>query len=453
MTLTGAFPSRSSLAFVVLIAATTVGRAETPVATSPNIVVILADDLGWADVGWHAPEIATPHLDALASAGVRLEANYVFPTCSPTRTALLTGRNPSRFGILGPISGRSEQAVPTETVTLADVLASRGYDASIVGKWHLGLRPQVGPRQFGFASTYGYLHGQIDPHTHRYKNGDRSWHRDDQFIEETGHATDLIAAEAIRRIESARKTTPFFLYVAFSVPHTPLAEEERWRKPYEGKIHESSRLLYAAPVTHMDDAVGRVVAALERTGQRENTLIVFSSDNGGPRQGEEGNQYDGRYGAFPVLADNKPLRGWKGEVYEGGIRVPAFVNWPKTLTPRVVTAATSVLDWLPTLAKRAGAVVDPRWKVEGVDVWPLLVGDAPQPDAVRTLYWRTARASALRQGKWKLVVTRGQDRRVGQAALFNLADDPNETTDLAQRLPNRVAALQEALRAQEALDH
>lgn len=450
MKIAGVFRSRTFLIFAGLIAVTTRARSETPPATPPNIVVILADDLGWADVGWHAPEIATPHLDALANGGVRLEGNYVFPTCSPTRTALLTGRNPSRFGILGPISGRSEQAVPTETVTLADILAARGYDTAIAGKWHLGLRPEVGPRQFGFGSSYGYLHGQIDPNTHRYKNGDRTWHRNDQFIDETGHATDLIAAEAVRRIEAARKAHPFFLYVAFSVPHTPLAEDARWRKPYEGKIQDPSRLLYAAAVSHMDDAIGRIVDALDRTGQREQTLIVFSSDNGGQLKGEEGNQYEGRYEAFPVLGDNKPLRGWKGELFEGGIRVPAFANWPKTLAPRVVTATTSVLDWLPTLAIRSGAVVEPKWKTEGVDIWPLLVGESPRTG--RTLYWKTARASALRQGDWKLIVTRGQDRQPGQKLLFNLAEDPNETTDLASRQPDRVASLLKALHDQEGLD-
>jgi arylsulfatase A-like enzyme len=436
-------------AFLAL-AFTTFARADGPSPRLPNILFIVADDLGWADVGWHDKEISTPNLDALASTGVRLENHYVFPTCSPTRTALLTSRNPSRFGILGPIGGRSTLAVPTDTLSLADVLGSRGYTTALAGKWHLGLRPEVGPRQFGFASTYGYLHGQIDPYTHRYKNGDTTWHRNDQFQDEKGHATDLLAAEAIRRIERDRGSSPFFLFLAFSVPHTPLAEDERWRKPYEKTITESSRRLYAAAVTHMDDAIGQVIAALERTGQRDNTLIVFTSDNGGPRKGESEDNYEGRYGALPVLANNKPLRGWKGSVFEGGIRVPAFVNWRGKLTPRVVTAPISALDWLPTLATLTGASADPRARWEGTDVWPLIAGSSTT--APRALYWKTAKASAIREADWKLIVTSGPDANSASPSLFNLADDPYETTDLAGRQPGQVARLRKLLEEQQALD-
>ncbi len=425
-------------------------RGDHPPSRRPNILLIVADDLGWADVGWHGEEIETPNLDALAASGVRLEGHYVFPTCSPTRTALLTGRNPSRFGILGPISGRSELAVPKGTLTLADALAARGYATALCGKWHLGLRPEVGPRQFGFASTYGYLHGQIDPYTHRYKNGDVSWHRNDHFQEERGHATDLIAAEAIRRIEAGRDgASPFLIEVAFSVPHAPIAEEERWQKPYATKIAEPSRRLYAAAVTHMDAAIGQVVAALERTGQRDDTLILFTSDNGGPSKGESEKNYEGRYGPLPVLANNKPLRGWKGEVFEGGIRVPAFLNWRGTLSARVVNAPISVLDWAPTLTRLAGAPVDARAGWEGIDVWPQLV--AMGPSAPRTLYWKTAQASAIREGDWKLVVSSAKNTKESHL-LFDLARDPYEAKNLANQEPERVAHLRELLRRQQALD-
>jgi arylsulfatase A-like enzyme len=424
--------------------------ADGPPSGQPNILFIVADDQGWADVGWHNREVQTPNLDALAASGVKLENHYVFPTCSPTRAALLTGRNPSRFGILGPIAGRSELAVPTETLSLADVLTSRGYTTSLVGKWHLGLRRDVGPRQFGFASTYGYFHGQIDPHTHRYKNGDKTWHRDDEFIEENGHATDLLAAEAVRRIEAARGPAPFFLFLSFSVPHTPLAEDARWLKLYEGKVAEASRARYLAAVTHMDDAIGRVVAALERTGQRPKTLIVFTSDNGGPRKSEDERNYDGRYGMQPALASNKPLRGWKGEVFEGGIRVPALASWPGVLAPRVVTAPISALDWLPTLARLAGASPDPKARWEGTDIWPQLVESAPT--ASRTLYWKTATTSAVRVGDWKLIALTTPKIGEAKASLFNLAEDPFETTDRAADQPNRVKQLQAALKQQQQLD-
>jgi arylsulfatase A-like enzyme len=417
----------------------------------PNIVLIVADDLGWNDVGYHGSEIRTPNIDALAGSGVKLEHHYVWPTCSPTRAALLTGRNPSRFDILGPIGGRSEQTLPKGTVTLADILKGQGYATAITGKWHLGLRPEVGPRQFGFDSSYGYLHGQVDPYTHRYKNGDQTWHEDDRFRDEEGHATDLIAAAAVRRIETAG-ASPFFLYVTFSVPHMPLKEEAEWTRPYEaegpGRIADPSRRLFAAAVTHMDAAIGRIVAAIDRTGRRDKTLIVFTSDNGGQENMPSSAEYEGRYDAFPVLGNNLPLRGWKGEGYEGGIRVPAFANWPGTLAPRTVDAAVSALDWLPTLAALTGARAKPESRWEGIDVWPLLTGAATTtPD--RVLYWKTPRDFALREGDWKLI----EPRRKGNATqLFNLADDPLEKNDLAPAQPERVTRLRDRLRQEQDLD-
>jgi arylsulfatase B len=421
-------------------------RAADPSSRSPNIVLIVADDLGWHDVGFHGSEIQTPNLDRLAGSGVQLDRHYVWPTCSPTRTALLTGRNPSRFGVLGPIADRSLQAVPTETGTLADVLNGRGYSTAIAGKWHLGLRQEVGPRKYGFKSTYGYLHGQIEPLTHLYKNGDRTWHRDDVFIDEPGHVTDLLADEATRWIEASHPG-PFFLYLTFSVPHVPLVEEDRWIEPYEGRIAEPSRRKFAASVTHMDAAIGRVVRAIEHAGLREKTLIVFTSDNGGQKDHASETDYGGKPGAYKVLGDNRPLRGWKGELYEGAIRVPAFAYWPGTLEPRVVSAPISALDWLPTFASLVGATGDRNSKWEGVDVWPLLTGTAPAP--ARRLYWKTGKELALREGDWKLIVS-NRDR--GKAQLFNLANDPNEATDLASLQPQRVAQLLEQLAREQTLD-
>jgi arylsulfatase A-like enzyme len=421
------------------------GGAE-PAPRAPNVILIVADDLGWNDVGYHGSEVRTPNLDRLAETGVRLEHHYVFPTCSPTRAALLTGRNPSRFGILGPIDGRSEQALPPGTVTLAGVLRSRGYATAMIGKWHLGLRPHVGPRRYGFDASYGYLHGQVDPDTHLYKNGDRTWHRNEEFVDEPGHPTDLLAAAAVRWIETPR-TVPFFLDLAFSVPHTPLLEETRWTSPYEGRIAEPSRRLFAAAVTHMDDAIGRVVAALDRTGQRGQTLIVFTSDNGGQKDYSPRTDYGGRYGPYKALGENRPLRGWKGGLYEGGVRVPAFANWPGRLTPRVLTSTVSALDWPATLATLAGARIDPLWRWEGIDLWPALNGAAvPSP---RRLYWKTDRESAVREGDLKLIVPR---REGGVAEFYDLADDPGESKDLATPQPDRVARLTRSLHEEQALD-
>ncbi len=198
----------SLFAAVLSVLASAPASAEEP-KSPPNFLFVIADDLGYGDVGYHDSDIKTPYLDKLAQAGVRLERHYVYPTCSPTRAGLLTGRNPSRFGVHGPIADRSEQTLPKDTVTLARALKSRGYVTALFGKWHLGLKPEVGPRQYGFDQTYGYLHGQIDQYTHRYKNGDRSWHRNDAFVDEKGHATDLIADETVKFLNTERKA-PFF---------------------------------------------------------------------------------------------------------------------------------------------------------------------------------------------------------------------------------------------------
>lgn len=413
-------------------------------AGRPNIVFIIADDLGWADVGWHKREIVTPNLDALAAGGVRLESHYVCPTCSPTRAALLAGRSPSRFGILEPIADRSTLALPPDTTTLAGVLKSRGYRTALVGKWHLGLRPEVGPRRYGFERSYGYFHGQLDQFSHRYKNGDRTWHRDDAFVDEQGHATDLIAAEAIRYLHEDRKQ-PFFLQVAFSVPHHPLQEEARWLGPYERAIADPSRRLYAASVTHMDDAIGRIVETLRTTGHLRDTLILFTSDNGGQRDYQSRTDYGGKHGPYPTLGDNRPLRGWKGELYEGGVRVPAFACWEGKFGPAVISQTTSYLDVFPTLAGLAGAQIDPRRRLEGRDIGPLLKG-ADIPASPPTLYWNTGNQAAVLHGGWKLIVTR---RGPGAVELFDLTADPAEANDLSGERPGRVEDLRAILTEQE----
>jgi arylsulfatase B len=413
----------------------------------PNVLLVIADDLGWRDVGWHDSEIRTPHLDRLAKNGVRLERHYVCPTCSPTRAGLLTGRNPSRFAIHGPIGDRSTQALPKDAMTLARILKSRGYATALVGKWHLGLRPEVGPRQYGFDHTYGYLHGQIDQYTHHYKNGDRSWHRDDAFVDEEGHATDLLADEAVRFLQAPRKE-PFLLWVAFSVPHYPVQEDDKWLAPYKDSIKDPSRRLYAASVAHVDAAIGRIAEVLEKSGQAKNTLFLFTSDNGGQKDHASKTDYGGKHGPYPTLGDNRPLRGWKTEMYEGGIRVPAFVSWPGRLEPAEVRQTVSYLDWVPTIARLAGAEPQAEWKLEGRDVWPLLAGKGEPPPA-RVLYWNDGRTAAVLSGDWKLIVSRRQPEKT---ELYNLADDPAEKTNLAEVNPRKVEKLRKVLAEEQKLD-
>jgi arylsulfatase A-like enzyme len=411
-------------------------RAEPP---APNIMILIADDLGWRDVGYHGSEIRTPHLDRLARAGVRLDRHYVYPTCSPTRAGILTGRNPARFDIHGPIADRSKQALPTDAPTLAKVLKGRGYATALMGKWHLGLRPEVGPRRYGFERSYGYLHGQLDQYTHRYKNGDRTWHRDDEFIDEKGHATDLIADEAIRFIQ-AKRDGPFFLWVAFSVPHHPVQEEAKWTEPYAKTIADPSRRLYAASVTHMDDAIGRIVEAMKKAGQIANTVIHFTSDNGGQRDYRSKTEYGGNHGPYPTLGDNRPLRGWKGELYEGGIRVPAFISW-RDFRPAAVESTTSYLDIFPTLTDMAAVRIDPAWHLDGRNFRPFLSGREKAPPAT-TLWWNTGRQTGILQGDWKLILTRGKKER---AELYNLVDDPAEKKDVAGEKTGQVEALRKVL--------
>lgn len=416
----------------------------------PNVIVIISDDQGWRDMGYNGSEILTPNLDRLAKTGVRLDSNYVCPTCSPTRIALLAGRNPSRYGVLGPIGGRSKQSLPLGTPTIASVLKKAGYYTAISGKWHLGLRPEVGPRQYGFDSTYGYLHGQVDPYTHIYKNGDATWHRQDKLITEKGHATDLLTAEAIRVIER-KSDQPFFLYVAYSVPHYPLQEPAKWTSLYDGKIDDPDRKLFAASLTHMDDGIGKIVAALDRTGKRKNTLFIYTSDNGGQKSwSAPKTEYSGRFRPNKTLGDNRPLRGWKGDLHEGGIRVPAFVNWPGTLKSTVIPETVSALDWFPTIAKFCDVRVDANWKLEGIDIGPTLREEPRKRTAQRILYWKTGRQWAVRVGGFKLIAT-----KAGKAInlqLFDVKSDPNEKNDLAGKQPDRVKSLQAELRRQQSLD-
>lgn len=402
----------------------------------PNIVFILSDDQGWADIGYHDSDIQTPNLDRLAAGGVRLNEHYVYPTCSPSRVALLSGRFPSRFGVLAPLGATTH--MQGEDARLPWGLKKLGYSTHISGKWHIGETEVHRPLRYGFDTSYGYLRGQIDPYTHRYKFGNHvTWHRNDQFIEERGHVTDLIAEEAIRIIESAGQK-PFFLYVAHHSPHFPLNEPPQWIAPYEETIEDIWRRHFAAAVTHLDDSVGRIVEALERTGLRENTLIVFSSDNGGQQSwNAPDREYNGRYAAHKTLGNNHPLRGWKGDLYEGGIRVPAFVNWPGHVPAGgIMESPTHVVDWLPTLIRVAGGEPSQEKKSEGIDLWSALLGESQAlPD--RTLYWKTPAASAVRQGDWKLIYY-PRDKRT---ELFNLNKDPYEKEDLSGKETGRVEAL------------
>lgn len=415
----------------------------------PNILFIVADDLGWSDVGWHGGFGKTPNLDRLVRSGIELDRHYVQPVCTPTRTALMSGRYPGRFGphVLAPSNLR---AMPLGTVTLASELKSLGYETCQAGKWHLGSRPEWGPNQYGFDHSYGTLTGAADPWTHKYRQGpyEDTWHRDGKRFDEVGNATELVAAEAVGRIERMRR--PWFTYVAFHAVHTPVDAPDEYKRLYEGiqfdddPAKHDSRLRMAAEVAQLDAKVGEFVAALERTGQRENTLIVFTSDNGGIESLK--NAYVGDVADSPLNSENDPLRGQKNTLYEGGVRVCAFANWPGKLSARKHTAPMHIVDWFPTIAALTGYVPSRNLEWDGNNRWPELTGTEAGDDQ-RPIYIAMKNGRALIRGDWKLIV-RGQR----PPELFNLRSDPYEARDLVGLEGKHLSDMQKLLRKQQTKD-
>lgn len=434
-------------------------------APAPNILLFLIDDLGWGDVGFHGGVNRTPVIDRLAKSGVELAQHYVCPQCSPTRLSLLTGRYSSRFGVN---AATNDPAMPLGTPTLASALKSCGYQTALTGKWHLGSDFSHGPNHYGFDHSYGNMTGACHPWDHTYRAGtfERTWHRNGTRIDEKGHATDLIAGEAVRWLEE-RRDRPWFLYVPFTAVHLPVDAPRPWIDLYKDvpfdkdPVLDESKRRYAAMVSQMDDAVGKIVAAVDRQGRLENTMVVFFSDNGSFTL-KEGS--GGEYGGNPPLisyatGSNGPLRGEKSTTYEGGIRVPAFVYWKGRLSRRNVTAPTSVVDWMPTLMSAAGCkpTIDLRW--DGFDMLRLLTGEVTRPEA-RTIYTRYEDGmNALRDGDWKLVtlgtsawargLMSGDDR---SPQLFNIAEDPVEANNLARVRPDILSQLGRKLADEMALD-
>jgi arylsulfatase A-like enzyme len=403
-------------------------------ADAPNIVVIMADDLGYGDVGWNGGPYKTPNLDRLAKASVRLEQHYSLPVCSPTRCSLLSGRFNSRFGCTNPTNAR---VFPFGTTTIATALKSAGYETALVGKWHLGSKPEWGPQKYGFDHSYGSLAGGVTSYSHVYKTGEfaQTWHRNGKLIEEKGHVTDLLTREAVGFIEKKR-SGPFFLYVPYTAVHLPIDEPKEWLDLYAKEADLGVRQ-YGACISHLDDGVGKILAGLDRAGVRDNTIVLFLSDNGGST-GTQNNdtKYAGTHPSFKIPARNGPLRGKKGTVYEGGIRTPAILSWPGKLKPRDERSPIHVADWFPTLAGVAGYRPKGDLKWDGSDRWAILSGAAkPKP---RTLYWLGpgGNSLALRQGD--LVLIRQRNR---PDELYDLAADPGQKRDLAAKRPDAVKEL------------
>ncbi|NBN95164.1 MAG: arylsulfatase [Verrucomicrobia bacterium] len=394
----------------------------------PNILLIVADDLGWADVGWHGGFGKTPNLDRLVRTGLELDQHYVQPVCTPTRTALMSGRCPGRFGPQA-LSPSNLRAMPLGTTTLASALKSVGYRTHLAGKWHLGARPEWIPNAYGFDTSYGTLTGAADPWTHKYRKDSPyvdTWHRDGRLFHEEGNATELVAAEALKRITQGGDQ-PWFMYVPFHAVHSPVDAPAEYKKLYDGvrfhddEVKHESRLRMAAMVAQLDAKVGAFLEALERTHQRENTLIIFTSEN-------------------------DPLRGQKNTLYEGGTRVCAFVNWPGKLKPAKVTAPLYVGDWLPTLGGLTGFAPATDLKWDGLDRWKVLTGEDAAP-APRSIYIAHPQGRSLRHGDWKIIAM-----NKAKAQLFNLAADPYEKEDLAGKEPQRLQEMRAKLAAEFAKD-
>jgi len=432
-------------------------------ASPPNIVVLLADDLGWNDVGYHGAPIETPNIDRLAREGVELDRFYVQPICTPTRASLLTGRSPLRAGLVfGVIRPWDYFGLPGSEHLLPETLRAAGYQTAIVGKWHLGhSHMQQTPTRRGFDHFYGHLLGALDYYEHS-RLGGIDWQRNDETLYEKGYSTDLLGEEAARIIAERDPAKPLFLYVPFNAPHSPMQAPKELVERYRGissepnlRAHaefiervaarlgisidqaqgildpagDAPRSVFAGMVHSLDLAIGRILAALDTAGIAQDTLVLFFSDNGGH---------------ISLGASNTPLRGEKSTVFEGGIRVPAAVRWPAGLGGgRRVSQTITAMDVFPTLVAAAGVAAHNALPFDGVDRWSQIQGAAPE--APGEIFFGVngvvGRQEALRYQRWKLVRTLGFEGDTPRVMLFDVEGDPREQIDLASQQPERAADL------------
>lgn len=407
-------------ALIVATVAPTASAAASAASRQPNFVIFLADDLGWGECGFQGftKDIPTPHLDRIAREGVRLTNGYIAATyCSPSRAGVMTGRYPTRFGHEfnggGPGFG-----LPKTERTMADRLKPLGYVSCAVGKWHLGDQPGLYPTDRGFDEYMGCL---ANP---------GSYSQPSKWIDSLNkvtpgkdfYTTDAFGERAVDWI-NRNHDRPFLLYLPFNAEHAPLEAPERYLSRFAG-IKDVKRRTFAAMLSAMDDAIGRVMASLREQGLEENTLVVFYSDNGGPTQS--------------TTSGNGPLRGFKMTTNEGGTRIPFLMQWKGRLPAgKVYDFPIIQLDLLPTFIAAAGGKVDPQWRLDGVNLLPYLTGENPARPH-QTLYWRFGPQWAVRDGDWKLVASRIDENK---PRLINLAADIGEANDLSAAEPERYQAL------------
>ena len=417
-----------------------VACAATQAAERPNIVHIVADDLGWKDVGFNGcTDIKTPNIDKLAAGGATFTQFYAQHICTPTRACLMTGRYPFRYGLQTVvIPSVATYGLDTNEFLLPQCLKEAGYKTAIIGKWHLGHGDKkFWPKQRGFDYQYGALIGELDYFTHE-EHHVLDWYRNNKPVREKGYATQLLGQDAAKYINAQDPNQPFYLYLAFNAPHTPYQAPKAYVARYPD-IAEPTRRIYAGMITCLDDEIGRVVAALDKKGIRDNTLIVFQSDNGGT--------FDATFtgvmadvSKIKIPCDNGPYRDGKGNLYEGGTRVCALANWPGHIKPGSrVDGMIHVVDLYPTFAALAGASTAKCKPLDGLNVWDTIATGQPSPRTEMVYNLEPYRA-ALRQGDWKLVWRTILPTKV---ELFNLAEDPYEKNNLAGAHPEKVAALQQ----------
>jgi len=456
-----------SLAFVAvtLLSQQSLGQIVSDTAEArPNILVMVADDLGWADVGYHGGDIDTPSLDQLAEQGVQLNRFYTTPICSPTRAALMTGRDPIRLGVAyGVILPWDNTGVHPDEHFMPQSFQSAGYQTAMVGKWHLGhAQMTYHPNNRGFDHFYGHLHTEVGFYPPFANQGGKDFQQNGVSIDDDGYETYLLANEVSRYIRERDKNRPFFMYMPFIAPHTPLDAPLELQEKYEDintdlpparsrqtddtrristmMLQPSARPMYAAVVDAMDQAIGQVLQTLEDEGIADNTIVLFFSDNGGAAYS---------YGG----ANNAPLRGGKGETFEGGIRVVSLLRWPAMLdSGQQFDQIMSVMDVFPTLAAAAGIEAGNTFKLDGRNMWPAIaLGETvslekPLMFASEIPIYGSFKFTAFDED-WKLVQEVEQEQLSITVTnyLFDIANDPNEYNNLASAYPDIVEQLSQAI--------
>jgi len=425
-------PAPSRRGFLGMLAGASLASAQVSATKRPNIVILLADDLGFSDVGYHGSEIRTPNIDRLAKEGLRLERAYSCPVCSPTRSALMTGRVAMRLGLgYTVIRPWSNFGVSLEERFLPQAFHDAGYQTAISGKWHLGHGDaRYLPHARGFDQAYGHVNGAIDYFTHE-REGGLDWHRNGKSVVEEGYSTTLLGNEAVRFIERRDRNRPFLLYVPFNAPHSPLQAPAEVLKRY-ANIQDSKRRAYAAMVDVMDEQIGRILGSLDKEKLANDTIVLFFSDNGGP---------------INLGATNTPLRNGKATTFEGGIRVPAVIRWSGVLKPGISQQVLYTADYFPTLAAAARVEPGNKLPMDGKNLWPEL--KSGQRRVREDLFFSVESGGMMRYAvlrrEWKVVREVNSSTNKATDYLFRIEDDPSEKTNLAEREPKLVAELGEVI--------